>query len=287
MIDKAERLIAGAAAYGSQLVVFPEAFVGGYPREVLFDAMSETQSTDGNNEIQKYHASAIDVPGPEVDRLAEIAGKYEVHLVIGVVERVRSSLFSAVLFFDSLGRYLGKHRKLMLMASECTVWCAGAKSSPPVYDRMVGRIGGLICWDNRMPLLRTELHAKGIEIYCAPTAEAMEACRASMTHIALEDYPHPPEHTPGDLNGNHSPDTVVCCGGCVIISPSGTILAGPNFQGESLISADLDLGEILQAKLEFSGIGCNMGRTTCPTKSGGPDLHEVKTEVDNVLTSND
>ncbi|THG22741.1 hypothetical protein TEA_022736 [Camellia sinensis var. sinensis] len=205
--DKAERLIAGAAAYGSQLVVFPEAFVGGYPREVLFDAMSETQSTDGNNEIQKYHASAIDVPGPEVDRLAEIAGKYKVHLVIGVVERVRSSLFSAVLFFDSLGRYLGKHRKLMLMASECTVWCAGAKSSPPVYDRMVGRIGGLICWDNRMPLLRTELHAK-------------------------------------------------------------------------------DLGEILQAKLEFSGIGCNMGRTTCP-KSGGPDLHEVKTEVDNVLTSND
>ncbi|CAL5334460.1 unnamed protein product [Camellia sinensis] len=298
-MNKAERLIAGAAAYGSQLVVFPEAFVGGYPREVLFDAMSETQSTDGNNEIQKYHASAIDAPGPEVDRLAEIAGKYKVHLVIGVVERVRSSLFSAVLFFDSLGRYLGKHRKLMLMASECTVWCAGAKSSPPVYDRMVGRIGGLICWDNRMPLLRTELHAKGIEIYCAPTAEAMEACRASMTHIALEgscfvlsanqfchrkDYPHPPEHTPGDLNGNHSPDTVVCCGGSVIISPSGTILAGPNFQGESLISADLDLGEILQAKLEFSGIGCNMERTTCPTKSGGPDLHEVKTEVDNVLT---
>ncbi|KAL7247724.1 hypothetical protein ACSBR2_002604 [Camellia fascicularis] len=157
-LDKAERLIADAAAYGSQLVVFPEAFVGGYPREMLFDAMSETQSTDGNNEIQKYHASAIDVPGPEVDRLAEIAGKYKVHLVIGVVERGRSSLFSAVLFFDSLGRYLGQHRKLMLMASECTVWCAGAKSSPPVYESMVGRIGGLICWDNRMPLLRTELH---------------------------------------------------------------------------------------------------------------------------------
>ncbi|KAL7247725.1 hypothetical protein ACSBR2_002605 [Camellia fascicularis] len=99
--------------------------------------------------------------------------------------------------------------------------------------------------------------------------------------------PTRPEHIPRDLNGNLSPDTVVCCGGSAIISPSGTILAGPNFQGESLISADLDLGEILQAKLEFSGIGCNMGRTTCPTKSGGPDLHEVKTVVDNVLTSND
>lgn len=99
--------------------------------------------------------------GPEVDRLANIAGKYKVHLVIGIVERVGSYLFSTVLFFDSMGQYLGKSRKLRPMASECTVWCCGDKSSLTVYDTTIGKIGGLLCWDNRMPHLRTELYAKG------------------------------------------------------------------------------------------------------------------------------
>ncbi|KAH7512210.1 hypothetical protein FEM48_Zijuj12G0066400 [Ziziphus jujuba var. spinosa] len=270
-LDKAERLIAGAAAYGSQLVVFPEAFVGGYPHSVMFDAMTENHS-EINEEFQKYYASAIDVPGPEVDRLANIAGKYKVHLVIGIVERVGSYLFSTVLYFDSLGRYLGKSRKLRQMASECTVWCCGDKSSLPVYDTTIGKIGGLLCWDNRMPHLRTELYAKGIEIYCAPTSEAREVWRSSMTHIALEggcfvlsanqfcrrkDYPLPQEISSGDSNRDTSLDRILCAGGSVIVSPSGTILAGPNYQGESLISADLDLGEIARAKLEFNGVGHN------------------------------
>ncbi|KAK9290369.1 hypothetical protein L1049_008538 [Liquidambar formosana] len=297
-LDKAERLIAGAAAYGSQLVVFPEAFVGGYPRGVIVDAMTESYSAEKNGEIQKYHASAIDVPGPEVDRLAKISGKYKVHLVMGVVERVGFSLFSTVLFFDSLGCYLGKHRKLMPVASECATWCSGDKLSPPVYETPIGKIGGLMCWDNRMPLLRTELYEKGIEIYCAPTAEAREVWRASMTHIALEgscfvlsanqfcrrkDYPLPPESVSGDSNGDPSPDTVICSGGSVIVSPSGTVLAGPNYQGESLISADLDLGEITTAKLEFSGFGHFMGPNSIGPSMKRPNLilraPAVKSEV--------
>lgn len=99
--------------------------------------------------------------GPEVDRLANIAGKYKVHLVIGTVERQGSNLFSTVLYFDSLGRYLGKCSKLLPLASECAIWSCGEKSSLPVYDTAIGKVGGLQCWDNRMPHLRTELYAKG------------------------------------------------------------------------------------------------------------------------------
>lgn len=106
--------------------------------------------------------------GPEVDRLAYIAGKYKVHLVIGTVERQGFCLFSTVLYFDSLGRYLGKCSKLLPVASECAVWSCGEKSSLPVYDAAIGKVGGLLCWDNRMPHLRTELYAKGtsFHIYC-------------------------------------------------------------------------------------------------------------------------
>ncbi|OMO68449.1 Carbon-nitrogen hydrolase [Corchorus olitorius] len=274
-LDKAERLIAGAAAYGSQLVVFPEAFIGGYPRGLSFEtvAISATSSED-NEEFLKYHASAIEVPGPEVDRLAKISGKYKVHLVMGVVERAGFYLFSAVLFFDSMGRYLGKHRKLMPVASECVVWCSGEKASLPLYETAIGKIGGLLYWDNRIPSLRTELYAKGIEIYCAPTSDAKEEWRASMIHIAIEgrcfvlsanqfcqrkDYPLPPKCIDGDSNGDLSLDTIICSGGSVIVSPSGTILAGPNYQGESLISADLDLEEITRARLELSEVGHSIG----------------------------
>ncbi|KAF9591427.1 hypothetical protein IFM89_004125, partial [Coptis chinensis] len=264
--DKAERLIAGAAAYGSQLVVFPEAFVGGYPRFINFDITDANHPIEEYEEFRKYHTAAIDVPGPEVDRLAAICLKYKVHLVMGVVERVGVTLYSTLLFFDSQGQCLGKNRKLIPTASEHMIWQSGEKATPPVYKTSVGMIGGLACWDNRMPPLRTELYSEGVEIYCAPTADARDAWKASMTHIAVEggcfvlsanqfcqrkDYPLRPVNDSRDTNGDLSPDSVVCSGGSVIISPSGAVLAGPNCQGESLISADLDLDEITQAKLEY------------------------------------
>ncbi|PIA59203.1 hypothetical protein AQUCO_00400230v1 [Aquilegia coerulea] len=252
-LDKAERLIAGAAARGSQLVVFPEAFVGGYPRFVNFDITDRSHSIEENEEFKKYHAAAVHVPGPEIDRLAEICRKYKVYLVMGVVEKEGFTLYSTLLFFDSKGQYLGKHRKLILTASESEhmVWHSGDEATAPVYRTSVGKIGGLTCWDNRLPPLRTELYVKGVEIYCAPTADARDAWKASMTNIAVEggcfvlcanqfcqrkDYP-----LPSVADGDISPDSVVCAGGSVIISPSGAILAGPNYQEESLISADLGM----------------------------------------------
>ncbi|KAL6634802.1 hypothetical protein ACP70R_027473 [Stipagrostis hirtigluma subsp. patula] len=273
-LDKAERLIEEAAGYGSQLVVFPEAFVGGYPRGSTFGfgiSISIANPKDkGKEAFRRYHAAAIDVPGPEVTRLAAMAGKYKVFLVMGVIERDGYTLYCSVLFFDPLGRYLGKHRKLMPTALERIIWGFGDGSTIPVYDTPLGKIGALICWENKMPLLRTALYGKGIEIYCAPTADSRPVWQASMTHIALEggcfvlsanqfcrrkDYPPPPEYEFAGLDEEPSPDTVVCPGGSVIISPSGTVLAGPNYDGEALITADLDLGEIVRAKFDFDVVG--------------------------------
>ncbi|KAI8573440.1 hypothetical protein RHMOL_Rhmol01G0277700 [Rhododendron molle] len=269
-LDKAERLLAEAASYGSQLVVFPEAFVGGYPRGTNFGATIGNRTPKGKEEFRKYHAAAIDVPGPEVDRLAAMAGKYKVYLVMGVIERDGYTLYCTVLFFDSQGHFLGKHRKVMPTALERIIWGFGDGSTVPVFDTPVGKIGAVICWENRMPLLRTAMYAKGIEIYCAPTADARDVWQASMTHIALEggcfvlsanqfcrrkDYPPPPEYVFQGTEENLTPDSVVCAGGSVIISPSGTVLAGPNYEGEALISADLDLREIALAKFDFDVVG--------------------------------
>ncbi|OAY74666.1 bifunctional nitrilase/nitrile hydratase NIT4B-like [Ananas comosus] len=269
-LDKTERLVAEAAELGSQLVVFPEAFIGGYPRGSTFGVAIGSRSAKGREEFRKYHAAAVDVPGPEVDRLAAMAGKYKVFLVMGVIERAGYTLYCTVLFFDSQGQYLGKHRKLMPTALERVIWGFGDGSTIPVYETPLGKIGALICWENRMPLLRTALYGKGIEIYCAPTADAREVWQASMAHIALEggcfvlsanqfcrrkDYPPPPEYVFAGLEDEPSSDTVVCAGGSVIISPSGAVLAGPNYEGEALISADLDLGEIVRAKFDFDVVG--------------------------------
>ncbi|VFQ98961.1 unnamed protein product [Cuscuta campestris] len=269
-LDKAERLLAEAASYGAQLVVFPEAFIGGYPRGSTFGITIGKRTPKGNEEFRKYHAAAIDVPGPEVYRLATMAGKYKVYLVMGVIEREGYTLYCTVLFFDSQGRYLGKHRKVMPTAMERIIWGFGDGSTIPVFETPIGKIGAAICWENRMPLLRTALYAKGIEIYCAPTADARDVWQASMTHIALEggcfvlsanqfcrrkDYPPPPEYVFSDTEEDLTPDSIVCAGGSVIISPSGTVLAGPNFDGEALISADLDLGDIAREKFAFDVVG--------------------------------
>ncbi|XP_071732477.1 bifunctional nitrilase/nitrile hydratase NIT4A-like [Rutidosis leptorrhynchoides] len=269
-LDKAERLLAEAASDGSQLVVFPEAFVGGYPLGSTFGVTIGNRSHKGNVDFRKYHAAAINVPGTEVDRLASMAGKYKVFMVMGVIERDGYTLYCTVLFFDNQGCYLGKHRKLMPTGLERVIWGFGNGSNIPVFDTPIGKIGAVICWENKMPLWRTAMYAKGVEIYCAPTADSREVWQASMTHIALEggcfvlsanqfcrrkDYPAPPEYVFSGTHEDLTPDSVVCAGGSVIISPSGAVLAGPNYNGEALITADLDLGEIVHAKFGFDVVG--------------------------------
>ncbi|KAH9699071.1 Bifunctional nitrilase/nitrile hydratase NIT4 [Citrus sinensis] len=241
-LDKAERLLAEASGYGSQIVVFPEAFIGGYPRGTNFGVSIANRTAKGKEDFRKYHASAIDVPGPEVDRLAAMAGKYKLSRI--------SDVLSFEVLLGGPGCFLGKHRKVVPTASERIIWGFGDGSTIPVFQTPIGKIG--------------------IEIYCAPTADSRDVWQASMTHIALEggcfvlsanqfcrrkDYPPPPEYVFSGIEEDLTPDSVVCAGGSVIISPSGTVLAGPNYEGEALISADLDLGEIAREKFAFDVVG--------------------------------
>jgi nitrilase len=212
-----------------------------------------------------YWESAIDVPGAATDRLSAIARASRMHLVIGVVERQGGTLYCTVLFFGPEGSYLGRHRKLMPTGSERLVWGFGDGSTLPVLDTEVGRVGAVICWENYMPLLRAAMYAKGIEIYCAPTADGRDTWLPTVQHIAQEgrcfvlssnqfarrrDYPDAYTTHFGD-----DPDTIVSRGGSCIVGPLGVVLAGPDFEGETILTADIDLDDITRARLDFDAVG--------------------------------
>jgi nitrilase len=264
-LEKARDLAADAARRGAGLVVFPEAFVSAYPRGLSFGATIGSRTPEGREQYRRYWESSVDVPGPAVEALARVAARSRVHLVMGVVERDGGTLYCTVLFFAPDGRYLGKHRKLMPTASERLVWGFGDGSTLPVLDTAIGRLGAAICWENYMPLLRMALYAKGIELYCAPTADARDTWLPTMQHIALEgrcfvlscnqfarrcDYPADYATAFGD-----DPDTVLSRGGSCIVGPLGQVLAGPHFEGECILTADLDRGEIARAKYDFDVVG--------------------------------
>ena len=175
----------------------------------------------------------------------------EIHLVIGVIERDGGTLYCTVLFFAPNGDYLGKHRKLMPTASERLIWGQGDGSTMPVFDTEIGKLGAAICWENYMPLYRTALYAKGVQLYLAPTADSREGWIASMRHIALEgrcfvlscnqfarrsDYP---ADYPGDFPAD--PDAIVTRGGSCIVNPLGEVIAGPVYDEEAILTADVDL----------------------------------------------
>ncbi len=179
-------LTADARSRGATLVLFPEAFVSGYPRGLDFGAVVGGRSEAGRDDFRRYWESAVDVPGPAVDVLSKVARQNSVHLVVGVIERERGTLYCGVLFFAPDGRLLGKRRKVMPTGSERLIWGFGDGSTLQVYDTALGRIGAVICWENYMPLLRTAMYAKSIELYCAPTADGRETWAVSMRHIAVE-----------------------------------------------------------------------------------------------------
>jgi nitrilase len=247
------------------LVVFPEAFVSGYPRGSTFGTIVGARSPEGREEFRRYWASAVEVPGPDVDALGEIARTNGVYLVIGVIEREGGTLYCTVLFFAASGRYLGKHRKLMPTAAERLVWGYGDGSTLPVFATEIGAIGAVICWENYMPLLRMTMYGKGIQLYCAPTADHRKSWLATVRHIACEgrcfvlscnqftrrrDYPVDYVSSFGD-----DPETVLSRGGSCIVDPLGTVLAGPDYDGETILVADLDLDEIARAKFDLDVVG--------------------------------
>jgi nitrilase len=264
-LEKTGDLTADAARRGAQLVVFPEAFVSGYPRGSTFGMVVGARTAEGREEYRRYWASAVDVPGPAVDTLGAIARENGVYLVMGVIEREGGTLYCTVLFFAPTGRYLGKHRKLMPTAAERLVWGYGDGSTLPVFATEIGKLGAVICWENYMPLLRTAMYAKGIQLYCAPTADGRDSWLATVRHIACEgrcfvlscnqftrrrDYP-----LDFETAFAADPEAVMSRGGSCIVDPLGEVLAGPDYEGETILVADLDLDEIARAQVDFDAVG--------------------------------
>ena len=198
-------------------------------------------------------------------RLGEAAAAHGAYVVIGVIEREGGTLYCTVLFFGPDGALLGKHRKLMPTAMERMIWGFGDGSTLTAIDSPYGRIGSVICWENYMPLLRMAMYSKNVVLYCAPTADDRDSWIASMRHIALEgrcfvltacqflrrkDLPASVRVSLGE-----APDAVLMRGGSAIIGPLGQILAGPHYEGETILGAELDLDEIGRSRFDFDVTG--------------------------------
>jgi nitrilase len=264
-LAKLQRLAEDAAALGARLAVFPEAFISGYPKGLDFGARVGMRTAKGRDDFRRYFESAIDVPGPAIDFIGEVAAATRMYLVVGVIEREIGTLYCTALFFGPDGRYLGKHRKLMPTAMERLIWGFGDGSTLPVFDTELGKLGAVICWENYMPLLRMTMYAKGIQIYCAPTADGRKTWLPSMQHVAIEgrcfvlscnqfsrrrDFPADYDAIYGD-----DPEAVIAEGGSCIINPFGEVLAGPGWDGECILTAELHPAEIARGKYDLDVVG--------------------------------
>lgn len=250
-------------AANAQLVVMPEAILGGYPKGENFGTYLGYRLPEGRETYERYHANAIDVPGPETDALAELAQRTGAHLVIGVIERAGSSLFCTALFFSPDAGLTAKHRKLMPTGSERLIWGQGDGSTLPVVDSPVGKLGAAICWENHMPLLRTAMYAKGVEVWCAPTVDERDVWQASMRHIAHEGRMFlvsacQVQPSPQDLGievPHWEADRPLIRGNSLIVGPLGEVLAGPLRDQEGLLVAQIDTSELIRARYDFDVVG--------------------------------
>ncbi|MDH4137010.1 MAG: carbon-nitrogen hydrolase family protein, partial [Anaerolineae bacterium] len=246
------------------------AFIPAYPRGLSFGTVVGSRSPAGRRTWQRYWANAVDVPGPATEALEAAAHQASAYLAIGVIERdsqfSRGTLYCTLLYFGPDGRLLGKHRKLKPTAAERLIWGEGDGSTLTVIETEIGRIGGLICWENYMPLARMAVYSKGVELYLAPTADARDTWQATLRHIACEGrcfvlgcnqfvtkamYPADLER----LEELADQPEVMCRGGSAIVSPLGEVLAGPLYDQEGTLFAELDLAEVVRAKFDFDVVG--------------------------------
>lgn len=265
-LAKALDLLDEAAGKGAKIVLFPEAFIPAYPRGLSFGTVIGSRDPRGRKDFFRYFDNSVSVPGDTTEILGKAARKYGVYLVMGIIEREGGTLYCSILYFGPDGTLLGKHRKLKPTGSERIVWGEGDGSTLTVVDTPYGKMGGLICWENYMPLARTAIYGKGTVIYLAPTADSREEWQSTIRHIALEGrcfvlscnqyvskdmYPEDLEFY-SDLESQ--PDNM-CPGGSAIIDPLGKYIIEPVYNREELLVAELDLSLIPQSRFDFDVMG--------------------------------
>jgi nitrilase len=221
-----------------------------------------SRTEEGRRLYAKYHENSLDLQGEELKRLERLSRRLGVYLVIGATEKeqVNSSLYCSMLYISPSRGLLGVHRKIKPTGTERVIWAEADGSSLVSFDTGIGRMGGLICWENYMPLARMSMYRKGLDLYIAPTADAREQWTSTMRHIALEGrcfvlgcnqyftrsmYPE----TYRKLVDPSKEE--ICAGGSLIVSPLGEILEGPLYGDSGALIAELDLSEIPASRLDF------------------------------------
>lgn len=265
-VSKALSLMEEAAGKGAKIVLFPEAFIPAYPRGLSFGTVIGSRDPRGRKDFFRYFDNSVAVPGETTEILGQAARKHGIYLVMGVIEKEGGTLYCTILYFGPDGTLLGKHRKLKPTGSERIVWGEGDGSTLTVIDTPYAKMGGLICWENYMPLARTAIYGKGTQIYLAPTADSREEWQSTIRHIALEGrcfvlscnqyvskdmYPQDLEFY-SDLEDQ--PENM-CPGGSTIIDPLGKYLVEPVYNREEILLADLDLTLIPQSRFDFDVMG--------------------------------
>ncbi|EJD55093.1 carbon-nitrogen hydrolase [Auricularia subglabra TFB-10046 SS5] len=273
-LDRLERLAGEAAAQGAALAVFPEAFIGGYPKFSTFGISLGSRAPEGRDEFARYHSSAIEVPNSDaIRRVEEVSKANNLFIVVGVIERDLGTLYCTAVFVDPKQGYVSKHRKLVPTALERVIWGQGDGTTLPVLDTKLGdgevdaKVSATICWENYMPLLRTHYYTLGTQIYCAPTVDSRPTWQNTMAHIAFEgrcfvlsacqftqqkDYPADHAIAQGETR---NPEGVMIAGGSMIVDPLGNVLAGPLWNAEGVLTADLDLETTIRGKFDLDVVG--------------------------------
>ncbi len=246
-LEKALDLIRDAAAAGARLAVLPEAFLGGYPKGQDFGVVVGSRTPEGREDFRRYFANAIDAPGPETEAIAALCRDLDLHAVVGAVERDGATLYCSALYFTPEAGFVARHRKLMPTAAERLIWGFGDGSTLATVATPFGRLGGAICWENYMPLLRTAMYAKGVDIWCAPTVDDRETWAPTMRHIAMEGRCFV-------VSACQWIDGLIG-GGSVIAGPLGQVLAGPLRGGEGILTAEIDPDEVVRARFDFDPVG--------------------------------
>lgn len=267
-VDKACKYIAQASHNGAKLVVFPEAFISGYPDWIW--TVPNGKSDELNALYAKLVENAVSIPDDSTDRLCKAAKAGGINVVMGMNERNAetsgASLYNSILFIDENGGILGKHRKLIPTGGEKMIWGQGDGSTLGSHATSAGKVGGLICWENFMPLARTAVYESGAQILVAATWDKSPNWLQSIQHIAREGGLFvlsacmalrmdaiPDEY--GFKALYPTPREWINPGNSCIVSPKGKMLAGPLEAQEGLLYADLDLREILEAKRMFDVVG--------------------------------
>jgi len=267
-LDKLEQLTSEAAANGAQLVVFPETFVPAYPSSVWARALAGWAQAGAKEAFARLARESVAVPGPAADRMAATARQHGVWLVVGVNEvdpERPATLYNTLLYFASDGTLAQKHRKLVPTNHERLVWGQGDGGGLRAFQTPLGRLGGLICWENYMPLARFSLYESGVEIYIASTADDGPAWQSTLVHIARESraFVVAPSHFqrasayPDDFSLREliADADVIGRGGSAILDPAGAYLAGPLYDEEGILYAELDPARLWEERQRFDPAG--------------------------------